>query len=255
MQRISKIYIIMLSVCQLVLCSCATILLNHIGISDKKVSTRFITSDEKQIVFIPMHHIGKKEFYRNVRHMADSFLAMDYQIFFETVRKEGLRDSSHKDTIYRKVRKLLGVDFVTIANNGGYIDTVNNKIFGKKLKYISKHDLINQPRGLLLNLDSQRVNNVDADIVELISASEEKYSPIILEKYDFETPFGQKYKPDIKKEMKNYFLLEYRNKIVSDAVLNSPYKKILIVYGAKHFEGILQNLQKANKSYKEVSKF
>ena len=57
-----------------------------------------------------------------------------------------------------------------------------------------------------------------------------------------------------KNEVKNYFLLTFRNELITDSILKDQNKKIAILYGAKHFDGILENLQKTDKNYKEVEK-
>ncbi|MEO6490815.1 MAG: hypothetical protein ABIO04_12805 [Ferruginibacter sp.] len=203
---------------------------------------------------MPMHHIGEKEFYEDAKATTDSFLKKNYMVFFEAVRRNGITDSIQKDTIYRKVRKITGVDFYTILSNGGYLDTTTNTIMGLKLRYISKHKLVNQSKQLLSSFDSSHVKNIDADILELMNATEKKFGKIILEPYDLKTPFREKYKHKKNKKISDFFVSEYRNNLLTDSILKSPYDKIMIVYGAKHFDGILENLKLVDKNYKEVGK-
>ena len=45
----------------ILLSSCLTkIALKSLGVFEKSVSVNYITNDKKQIVFLPMHHIGTK---------------------------------------------------------------------------------------------------------------------------------------------------------------------------------------------------
>lgn len=242
-------------ICQIIMSSCiGKMVFKKMGIFDKTVTLKYITNGNKKIIFMPMHHIGEKEFYDDAKATTASFLKKNYMVFFEAVQKGGIKDSIQKDTIYRKIRKITGVDYYSMASTGGYLDTTTNTIMGLKLSFISKHKLINQSRSLLTSLDSNHVKNIDANILDLIDATEEKFGKIILEPYDFETAFGSKYKRKKDKEISNFFATEYRNNLVTDSILKSPYDKIMIVYGAKHFDGILENLKKADNNYQEVEK-
>lgn len=201
-----------------------------------------------------MHHIGKEIFYTDVKHKLDSLSEKDYVVYFEGVRLGPVKDTMQKDTIYRKSRKITGVDFFTALSNKGYIDTIKNTLLGKKTKYISKYKLINQPRSLIPTSDTLRFKPLDANFVQLIAACENKYGVIMLDKYDYETNFGEKYKFKKNRELYEYFLTGFRNILISDKILNDSNKKIILLYGTKHFDGILENLKVADKNYKEVEK-
>ena len=90
--------------------------------------------------------------------------------------------------------------------------------------------------------------------VLLTDVCESKFGPIVLEKYDFETKFGEKYKFKRSKEINEYFLFVFRNHLIADSIMNDPENKIIIVYGGLHFKGILENLQAVDKHYKQVEK-
>jgi hypothetical protein len=245
-------YFFLLLFLQCFLSSCLQkIILNSLGAFENTVQSRYITNGEKKIVFMPIHHIGKKIFYDDARRNIDSLMSIGYIVYFENVRML-TTDSLQKDTLYRKVRKITGVDFVTTINNKGYIDTINNTLLGKKSKYIAKYKLINQSKKMFPSFDSTRVKNVDADFAQLINACENKYGTILLDKYDYETKFGEKYKHKRDKELFEFFVSGFRNNIISNSIMNEKNDKIIVVYGGKHFKGILENLKAADKNYKEV---
>ncbi|MBP9098018.1 MAG: hypothetical protein KBF74_04320 [Ferruginibacter sp.] len=226
------------------------IALNSLGIFEKKVPTKYITNGEKAIVYLPMHHIGKKEFYDHVKHVTDSLIRDGYILYLESVTPGKVTDSLQKDTLYRKARKITGVDLQSLKTNGGYLDTNKNTLNGMKIK----QKLVNQPKPIPANYDSIRSKVVDATLLQLITACEEKFGPIVLEQSDFEMKPGEMQKIPFKNEKKQYFLLTFRNEFITESILKDQNKKIALMYGAKHFEGILENLQKADKNYKEVEK-
>ncbi len=235
--------------------SCLTnIALNSLGIAEKNATLKYATNGEKKIASVYIHHIGKKEYYDDVKYKIDSFLKEGFIVYFEAVRPGVFKDSLKKDTIYKKARKISGIDFASMKANGGYIDTLNKTIFGKKIKYVAKHNLINQPKYLITIPDSIHFRNVDGNIPELVDACEKKFGLITLSQYDFETKLGEKYKAKKDKKMSNYFLEVYRNNLISESIISDPNKKILLIYGGKHFDGILENLIAADKNYKEVKK-
>jgi len=96
---------------------------------------------------------------------------------------------------------------------------------------------------------------VNATLLQLITACEEKFGPIVLEQSDFEMKPGEMQKIPFKNEKKQYFLLTFRNEFITESILKDQNKKIALMYGAKHFDGILENLQKVDKNYKKVETF
>ena len=249
-----KYNVLLLILLQCLFSSCTKIILNSLGAFEKSMPLKYITNGEKKIAFFPIHHLGTREFYEDTKNKIDSFMKEGYEVYYEAVLLGPVRDSLQKDTIYRKARKITGVDLLTARANAGYIDTVNNTILGSKTKLISKYNLINQPRNLVPKSDTVRAKHVDATFVQLINACENKFGPIVLEKYDFETKFGEKYKFKRSKEINEYFLYVFRNRLIADSILNDPEKKIIIVFGALHFKGLLENLQAVDKNYKQVEK-
>jgi len=224
------------------------IALNAAGVFDTTASAKYITNGEKEIIFLSMHHIGKEDFYNSIKLRVDSLIKKEFIVFFEAVRAGKVRDSLQKDTLYRKGRKITGVDFVTLKSNGGYLDTAKNSLMGLKIKY----KLVNQPLDLLSGFDTLKCKNIDANFLQLINACESKYGPVVLDQTDFEKNTGKKYKPEKNKERKEYFLLEFRNRLIADSILSQHNNKIVLIYGDLHFDGILKNLQTADKRFKKV---
>ena len=238
----------------LFLTSCKSIVLTALGVTETNIPLSYITNGEKKLVFFPMHHIGKREFYDDVKYKLDSFIKEGYVVYYEGLKPSMIKDSLQNDSIYRKARRISGVNLASLKANGGYIDTINKTLFGKKSNYVARHNLVNQPKYLISTEDTLRYKKIDAGIVELINACENKFGPVTLNNYDFETSFNDKYKVKHDKNMRKYFLEGHRNTIIASSIINDANKKILLLYGKLHFKGILENLQAVDKNYKQVEK-
>ena len=222
------------------------------GVFDKEVSKKYISNGKKHLVFFEMHHVGKQAFYDDVKHDLDSLLGEGYKLFFEGVGLDKSIDSLTKDTLFRKVRKITGMDMNALSKNNGYLDTVNNKLAGKKTSLIKKNKLVNQPPRMYPKDDTIRTKRVDANYLSLVIAVEKKFGPIVLEPIDYNTKFGEKYTTPGNKTMRNYFIQEYRNELIADAIIRDTASKIILLYGKKHLEGIFENLKKSDANYKMV---
>ena len=51
--------------------------LKNAGIFDNRISVRKLSNDKKDLVFMPMHHIGKQAFYDDVKSQIDSLHKTD----------------------------------------------------------------------------------------------------------------------------------------------------------------------------------
>ncbi|MEP6467461.1 MAG: hypothetical protein ABJB05_14225 [Parafilimonas sp.] len=230
-------------------CSCYTTVFQFMGVMDKSPSLKSMTNPQKEIIFIPMHHIGKQAFYSNVKKQVDSLRNIGYSIYFEGVKFSRLNDSLVNDTLSMKLRKLIGVDFRSMKSNGGYIDTVNNTFMGKKVKAIKRHKLVNQPKSYNF-FDTSVDRRVDVYLSDALNAFENKYKLIILNACDFSTKPGEKYQCGNIKGDKKFVTRQYRNEFIATEIVKDSHNKIVLVYGAKHYKGILKELQLKDSTWK-----
>ncbi len=237
------------------LTSCLTnIALKSMGVTETKVPLKYISNVEKQIVFLPMHHIGTEAFYKDEVRLVDSLVKNGYVIFYEGIYKGIVKDSLQLDTMILKFRKITGIPSKKSNKGNGYLDTVTNTILGKKSTLIKKWNLRNQDLKYFKQFDSTIVKNVDIDLVNMIMFYEKKYGKIVLENFDYNTKIGDEYKHKASREKRKYIIEEARNSIVSNAVLKHKGNKIALVYGKAHYSGVLKNLQAVDKNFKEVDK-
>lgn len=188
---------------------------------------------DKSIKFIPMHHLGKAEFYEDVRKKVGELKQAGYVVFFEEVSSKINLDSLQKDTIRRKIRKIKGF-------NGSYEDAAKGTFLEKYVK---------QPSYPELGIDSNDLR-ADIDVLQFIQEWERVNGKIELDSLDLTTPFGGKYEKSTLYTKKQYtkVIIDYRNNYLLDLVQSSPHKKILIIYGEGHRKDFAKKLKRFAKS-------
>lgn len=176
-------------------------------------------NNQKRIVYLPMVHLGKEEFYASVKSVVDSLRKKNYIILYE-----GIGSETANDSIKRKFRKVAGF---TITN---YKDSTNQSI----PKIYRKNKLIHQTRentGIYAKEDI----NADYSLDSLVYEYEKRYKKIILNDCDFETPLLAKYEC---KDSINYSSYKLINELRNDRALETieRYKNmnIVILYGKAH---------------------
>lgn len=245
---------ILLIICILLFSACQRILLNAFGVLDKTVTMRRIKNSEKEILFIPMHHVGKKDFYDDVKNKIDSLRGLGFIFYYEGVKRTLSGDSLSNDTIRRKLRKIIWIDVLSPKMKTGYIDSLGNTTVGISNKNIKRYDLVNQPGRTKLGIDSLNDKWVDVYISDLLEAFEKKFGRLELSECDLKSGYDTKYTCEKykNKEGRKFVLTDYRNQVIADQILKDTHTKIAIIYGAKHFDGILKELQQKDSTWKLV---
>ena len=208
-----------------------------LGLYDDNIKLTKVTNEEKEVIFFPMHNLGKKLFYDDVKGKIDSLKNIGYFFYTEEVK------GNKKDSItVRKSIKLTGIPYA--KNNAGYKHFFDS-IYNGKVKF--KKEIFDQPTPAKFGLDESNSKNVDVTLKEMIDYYESKYGEIKLEPCDFEKSFYEK--PNCKskpvdKKVKDDVYLNFRNKNIINTLLNDNHKKVAIIYGADHFKGIREELLK-----------
>jgi hypothetical protein len=232
--------------------SCQKMILNSMGVLDRSVTTRKMKNSSQEVIFISMHHVGKHDFYLDVKNKVDSLRHLGFIFYYERVKRTMYPDSLSNDTLRRKFRKILGLDVLSPKMKTGYIDTLGSTSVGLNSKMVEKYQLVNQPGLKQLGLDTLKDIWADASIRELMESFERKFGTLVLDECDLKTNFDEKYSCSKynNKEGKKFILADYRNQIVARKVLSDRHPKIAILYGAKHFTGILKELQQKDSTWK-----
>ncbi|OQD42081.1 hypothetical protein [Croceivirga radicis] len=210
--------------------------LKKIGVFDTRSELGIIKNKNQKILFLKMHHVGKKEFYNDVAHKIDSLQKLGYTVFYESAIDEET-DSLITIKNGMKLRKLMGFF------PDKYLDTTTNIIAGK-IKFKGNHKLFNQPKYTQLNVSTYTSIKADVNLSELITEFEKKYSEIKLEDCDFRFRLEDKnYKckmanKSLRKKFEKEFIQDYRNRHLAKKIIDSKKKKVLVVYGDTHYVGL-----------------
>lgn len=236
--------------CLMSFTSCNTLWMKFSGVLDARPSLKTLSNGNKTVLYLPLHHIGRKEYYTNLTHKVDSLQKLGYVVFYESV-SGGTTDTIELQYLAKKFRKIQG-DFN--ASNG-YLDTTNHTIYGR-IPYDETYDLINQPTPLQLGLHSNFARNVDVSLKELVTAFEHTYGPVQLSACDSTTPLNADYnctplKPKLAKDFKKKYVLGLRNKKLASEIVNSKHQHIFVIYGAMHFKGLFQELKNGDSKWKK----
>lgn len=216
---------------------------NRLGLFEKQATLIKFSNQQKEIVYIPMHHVGETSFFKDVTHQLDSLQQLGYVVFYEGVAMSKSIDSLKRDTIFKKARKLLGR-----SPSKPYIGE-DGEILGKKFKALK--DLVNQPKGLAIGIDSTTGKNVDVSIDDVVLHYENKYGRIVLDSCDLQTPINDEYHCSKlnDRDAKLDVILNFRNNHIFDKILESTSKKIVVLYGARHFEGVFKLLHQNDPNW------
>lgn len=213
--------------------SCASYVVNKIGLNDKSPFCEKLIFNDKEVYFLGMMHLASNEFYENTRKIIADFQQRDFIFFVELVaEKNKLVDTFN----LRKIRKLTGLDLTLKYSQN------NNPILRNIIK---KYNLIDQPK--YSNLGLLNYTRTDLSPSEMINLYEKKYTPVLLDSCDLITKLGESYNCKTNTNLRNIFTEEIiiikRNKLIINAIINSNDKKIVVIYGKAHYEGIVKELK------------
>ena len=231
------------------ICSCYRIALSHVGALENSVTTKKIANAEKQVAFIPMHHIGKRTFYNDVKIKIDSLKRLGFIVYYEGVKPDNGLDSLTSDTLAMKIRKAIGIDVRQIRAQKGYIDTASSSFMGKKKKFVRKLKLVNQPP-LNVYFDTITDLRVDVTLTQLVAGLELKTGLLKLDSCDFKTRSDQQYSCGVpKRRERRTVMMAIRDSVVAETILREKRDKICVVYGGAHFDGIYKYLTTKDASW------
>ncbi|MFP9115785.1 hypothetical protein ACLI1A_17725 [Flavobacterium sp. RHBU_3] len=238
-----RLRILFVFLCFLLLVSCGKMITKVAVSMFKHNNPHYFTNGNRKVIFIPMIHINKPEFYDEVKQFNDSLRNEGYVFFYEGVRWPKDIDSLEQDTYKRKLRKVLGF------NMSNYLDA-NNK---DMKKYQIKGVVHQSPKNT--GIDIEKDIRADYYIDSLIDRYEADKGKLILDDYDKTASFTNKYKgKKVSSSDRDYLMLTLRNKYLADKVAGNSGDKIVILYGAFHRSGFLEELKLRDSSWKEVKR-
>lgn len=232
-------------------CSCSLIFSGYTTSKTLSKTTLLIDSCGKEVILVPMRHVGKQKRYDEIHAYLDALKADGYVTFFElpvgayfhvdtisdisysnllaikdTISTPTRADTLLLDTLYRKMRRVVGI-----------IPNVEYKYRYKNLAIQSNENL---------GQTTDRDIWVDYSIYDLIERYEQEYGPVPLSDYDFEIALNDTLYNRKRSTGSTHswaFLLHYRNDLLERRILESKHQKIAVVYGAAHTRDIKLTLR------------
>lgn len=209
--------------------SCQCLLLKTFGVTKSALKhKRVMVKGDREIIYIPMAHLGKQTYYDEVKAFVTEKRKQGYKIYYEAVLTDtvALR-KGQLDTLRLKRRKLLGFHLSNYSDE-------NNKSMPKCYKKYIGQTLDNT--GVSQRTDT----NADLRFEEIIARYEATYGEIPLDECDYSTPLNAPYQcnPILGKRRSNSrygFTQEFRNEHLEKLLIHSKDKKILLLYGESHW--------------------
>jgi hypothetical protein len=198
-----------------------------LSIKSTTPEVRSIKLRKKTVAFVPLTHVSTPKFYEGVKRIVNEYKNKGYVVFFEELKEE--KDPHAQDTLQRKLRKIVG--FEPNRETYSFIKTFFP-------------EAIPQPKYQELGITAFDVN-ADISVRQFVEQYEKMYEPVHLSNCDFETPLGSLLYPCEKLDNDlNPIVMDYRNEDVSGLIKSSRNKKILVLYGAWHIDGIMELIRK-----------
>jgi len=239
-----KFKIVLVIAIAITVTSCMSLQIKLLGIHKKDATVVSFSNNNKTVAFVPMKHIGPREFYNDVRHIVDSLENEGYIAYLESTRITDSLTKEEDSIVHLKVRKMIG----TYLGDQGYLDTINRKLMGRR--YSNKLKLINQPPYKKLGADTLKAKIVDVPMNRIVKAYEEQYGVLHLNDCDYVLKPEQKY--ECGKEpgrQVNSIILNYREKHLANTIVKDSSKKIAVIYGAAHEAGLLRELRAIDSTW------
>jgi hypothetical protein len=229
--------------------------------SEDATFERWKNGSNKTVVFLSMAHIGKPEFYKNVEQTIFNFKNDGYVVFYEGVKPGSISDSALDTSTIKKYQKYPEVKalhpdslkmliYVIKLKRmvGIYPDSTTFSNMIKSLPIMKKS--VVQPSASHLGI-SDNDFNIDVTKTELVDLYEQANGEIILEQIDFAVPLNEPLPRFRKLKRKKVvpILINYRNEHLANAIQNSIYDKILIIYGLAHQKGTFEVLNRVDPTW------
>lgn len=213
----------------------------------------------KEVIFVPITHLGTEEQYKLLKTHLDSLKQNGYVTYFEGIWHYPIEftksevntteliaaidsysptynDSLYLDTLFRKTRAILGRNLL-----GGY-DNPDNKSQSQRVQKMNKSGKYVEQSLENLGLTTEKDIWCDYSLDKLIERYEQDYGKINLLPYDFQTPLNSPYESPQPRSTYSFTDL-YRERLVLDRITQSEHKKIVLVYGAAHMGMLALDLQ------------
>jgi len=222
--------------------SCAeSLVVQSTGVLQNAARVHHLKNGDREIIYIPMRHLGKRNYYDYIQRQVDSLQQQGFVVFYESIAYQ-VDSAQQRDLYDRKFRKLVGH---TVGSTKTYEKTSDTtKVLMAPMYKNLGSRIIQQPEYSFFKVDYNTA--VVADIPKNV-----------LEPCDWKTPLHEPYsckaaKGKLKRIFDRQFIMKRREENLAALVADAAQKKILIMFGAAHYKGFLKHLQERDPNWKIV---
>lgn len=217
--------------------SCLKIIAKKYELDGKTPRLEKIEIKNKDVFFLGMSHLAKNEFYDNTKLLIADLQEKGYIFYVESITELKNKNIPIDTFSLKKLRKLTDLDLTIRFSN-------SKNPYLQKLK--NKYTLVDQPS--YESLGVKNFKRIDYSYTELINFYEMKYKVIALDSCDLKTDIRKDYNCETlnltdKRNFTNDIVLNMRNKLIADSLVNSGDSKIVVIYGKMHLKGIKDYLK------------
>lgn len=235
--------------------SCAgSLAVQSTGVLQNASRIHHLKNADRELIYIPMRHLGKRNYYDHIQHMVDSLQKVGFVVFYESIAYE-VDSAQQRDRYDRKFRKLVGhvVGSTKLYENSS--DTT--KVLMAPLYRNLGSRIIQQPAYSFFKVDYNTAVAADIPKNVLLDEFEYSYGEIMLESCDWSTPLNEPYtcksvKSKFRTIFDREFIMKRRDENLAALVSDASQKKILIMFGAAHYKGFLKHLKERNPNWQSV---
>ncbi len=221
------------------------------GVLDDRATLQPLTFQTKEVLFLGMVHLARKEYYQDVTSKIDSLLRDGYFIFHEG---QYLKRS---DKMIAEIDMISLLKFRRITQIDPLIAYSATKPFSD---YVSKYQLIDQPDYAVLGLTRKNSKPVDLPVTALIHEFEKAKGVVSLNECDHAIKLGDPtYSCGHLGQGKRKFfideiILHLRNENIVQNIRESDKEKILILYGRKHYKELKKQMEENHRTSPNIPK-
>ncbi|MDE6779182.1 MAG: hypothetical protein K2J51_06935 [Alistipes sp.] len=213
-----------------------------------RVSRLTNAAQDKEVLLVPMCHLGTAEHYAKVREYLDSLKGEGYVTFCESViarpyhidtigditipmlaqiagKEPAESDAARNDTLFRKLRYALGF----------HLGENFNDLQNRSIPDVYRKRGYAEQSFKILGLSTDKDIWVDYTIADMLELYERQYGEIPLTTYDFATELTEPYSRENNVRINTYALISAnRENFLRRRIEESCHKKIAVVYGESH---------------------
>ena len=210
----------------------------------------------REIIYLPLHHMGTREYYDKIRNDVDSLQKEGYVVYYESIAYN-LDSDSLREEYDKKFRKLTGDRLGQQQCIEIYRDTV--PVLRAPMYQKLGNRIIPQPNYSFFTVDYTKAVNADLPKNKLLDDFEYKYGEVKLNACDLKTKMAEPYrckpiKSKLKRIFDKEFIMEAREHNLASLIDDAPMQKILILFGGSHFKGFSSYLQQRDPKWVIVKK-